>query len=188
MSVTYALLDFTGIQGYRVGDDGSLWTRIVLRQKTAGRSGNHGVLGPTWRRMSPSQCKKTRRMIVTLAFQGKRLCTYVHKLVLLAFVGPCPKGMQACHFPDRDPGNNALSNLRWDYPKANHADAVIHGTKGPGELHPRTTISEATVRNIRSEAYMLQGTKGWRNDLARKYGVTLRNLKHILARTSWYHI
>ena len=31
---------------------------------------------------------------------------YVHKLVLLAFVGPRPKGMQCRHL-DGDPGNNS---------------------------------------------------------------------------------
>jgi len=36
-----------------------------------------------------------------------------HVLVLLAFVGPKPDGMEGCH-TDGDSMNNRLENLRWD--------------------------------------------------------------------------
>lgn len=47
----------------------------------------------------------------------------VHRLVLEAFIGPEPEGMQACHFNDVGHDNH-LSNLRWDYPRANMADQI----------------------------------------------------------------
>ena len=47
---------------------------------------------------------------------GKRYC--VHRLVLEAFVGPCPKGFE-CDHSDRDRRNNALTNLRWVSPTQN---------------------------------------------------------------------
>ena len=50
----------------------------------------------------------------------------VHRLVLEAFVGPCPKGMVACHWND-DPSDNRLENLRWDTEKANQADKMRNG-------------------------------------------------------------
>ncbi len=37
---------------------------------------------------------------------------YVHQLVMLAFVGPCPKGYEVDH-RDFDKGNNARTNLRY---------------------------------------------------------------------------
>lgn len=52
---------------------------------------------------------------------------YVHRLVLMAFVGPCPEGMEACH-NDGDPINNRLDNLRWDTHSSNMYDRVKHGT------------------------------------------------------------
>lgn len=58
---------------------------------------------------------------------GKREKFLVHRLVLLAFVGPCPDGMQGCHAPDPDPSNNRLSNLRWDTQSENEFDKVKHG-------------------------------------------------------------
>ena len=57
---------------------------------------------------------------------GRGCRRYVHRLVLEAFVGPCPPGHMACHYDD-DPGNNALENLRWDTRSANGHDAVRNG-------------------------------------------------------------
>ena len=57
---------------------------------------------------------------------GERRHKYVHRLVLETFVGPCPPGMQACHWDDV-PTNNALSNLRWDTPSENMRDRVRNG-------------------------------------------------------------
>lgn len=50
----------------------------------------------------------------------------VHTLVLTAFVGPRPDGMECCHGDD-DPANNHVGNLRWDTKSANQLDCVRHG-------------------------------------------------------------
>lgn len=64
---------------------------------------------------------------VSLTGNGRRGRAPIHRTVLLAFVGPCPDGMQACH-NNGDKSNNALSNLRWDTVAANAADRTTHGT------------------------------------------------------------
>lgn len=56
---------------------------------------------------------------------------YIHRLVLEAFIGPCPEGMEGCH-NDGDASNNHLENLRWDTHSANMYDRVKHGN------HPHT--------------------------------------------------
>ena len=66
--------------------------------------------------------------LVTLQRTGVIQTLLVHRLVLTAFVGPCPTGMQCCHFPDRDPANNRLENLRWGTGVENMQDAREHGT------------------------------------------------------------
>lgn len=53
----------------------------------------------------------------------------VHSLVMLTFVGKCPKGMEICH-NDGNRLNTRLSNLRYDTHKANEADKILHGTRG----------------------------------------------------------
>lgn len=51
----------------------------------------------------------------------------VHRLVLEAFVGRCPDGMECCH-NNGIADDNRLENLRWDTPSANQYDSVRHGT------------------------------------------------------------
>lgn len=51
----------------------------------------------------------------------------VYRVVMDAFVGPCPPGMEVCH-GDGDKTNDALSNLRYDTRGNNNRDAVRHGT------------------------------------------------------------
>lgn len=51
----------------------------------------------------------------------------IHRLVLEAFVGPCPPGMECCH-NDGNYRNNRVENLRWDTHAANMADKRSHGT------------------------------------------------------------
>jgi len=63
---------------------------------------------------------------VTLHRDGIRQTRIVHRLVLEAFVGPCPEGMEGCH-NDGNPRNNRLDNLRWDTPLANNLDVIRHG-------------------------------------------------------------
>lgn len=50
----------------------------------------------------------------------------VHQLVLEAFVGPRPPGMEGCHLDDNKE-NNAVTNLRWDTHSANMFDMVRNG-------------------------------------------------------------
>lgn len=49
---------------------------------------------------------------VALFFDGTRTRHYVHRIVLVAFVGPCPVGMETNH-KDRAKANNRLSNLEY---------------------------------------------------------------------------
>lgn len=65
--------------------------------------------------------RKDGRLAVTLSRRGVVRHRLVHQLVLEAFVGPCPDGMEALHFDDV-PSNNALANLRWDTHENNMVD------------------------------------------------------------------
>lgn len=64
---------------------------------------------------------------VALTKDGKLRTRRVHILVLEAFVGRRPDGMQACH-NDGNQGNNCIENLRWDTVSANTYDKIRHGT------------------------------------------------------------
>lgn len=52
---------------------------------------------------------------------------FVHHLVLLAFVGPRPKGYVACH-KNGNRTDNRANNLKWDTSSSNQQDMKLHGT------------------------------------------------------------
>lgn len=61
-----------------------------------------------------------------------------HVLVLEAFVGPRPAGMECCHANDI-PTDNRLVNLRWDLPVANRADQFRNRTGLTARRPPKRT-------------------------------------------------
>jgi hypothetical protein len=105
----------------------------------------------------------------------------VHRLVLTAFVGPCPSGMECRHFPDRDPSNNNLRNLSWDTRICNAADREIHGTRPRGETNGRAKLTSRKVLEIRCSRLSQRA-------LARKYGVAQPVIGRIKLRRTWRHV
>lgn len=59
--------------------------------------------------------------------EGKPFERLVHRLVLAAFTGHFPHGMQVCH-NNGDPTDNRIENLRWGTYSDNVYDRVLHGT------------------------------------------------------------
>lgn len=82
----------------------------------------------TWRgRILRQTIRDTGHRTLHLARDGHPRARGVHCLVLEAFVGPCPPGMEACH-NNGIPNDNRLTNLRWDTRLANMLDRITHGT------------------------------------------------------------
>lgn len=69
----------------------------------------------------------TQRPAVTLYRDGRSSVFQTHRLVLRAFVGEPPEGMECCH-NDGDHTHNTLANLRWDTSSNNKLDNVRLGT------------------------------------------------------------
>ena len=80
-------------------------------------------------RLSPQyKNKHLESLNVTLYKNGQHKRVRVHRLVLKAFVGPCPKGLQGCHNNGK-PENNKLTNLRGGTGKSNTSDAFKHESR-----------------------------------------------------------
>jgi hypothetical protein len=79
------------------------------------------------RLLSVAYNKRSGYAHVALCRDGGQETRNVHTLVLEAFVGPRPDGMEARHL-DGDPANCALSNLRYGTSGENNLDQVQHGT------------------------------------------------------------
>lgn len=159
--------EIKGFPGYRVGNDGSVWS---CRRK--------GTVGSSWRKLVPVPGKHGHRSVVLCP---ERVSMYVHRLVLEAFVGPCPPGMECCHFPDRNPANNKLSNLRWDTHKNNMADAISHGTNNDGEKSNFSKLSLENVLQIESCAKAGEDLPV----LASKFLVSVRTIRRIIQVRTW---
>lgn len=84
------------------------------------------------------------RMQVELYSDNTGTWKLVHRLVLEAFEGPSPFGMEGCH-KDGDPSNNKLTNLMWGTHRANIADKVVHGTMAAAERHGMSKITRGCV-------------------------------------------
>lgn len=89
-----------------------------------------GAWGPqrlSGRAMKPTRGNSSGHLRVALSRNGITEHVWVHRLVLGAFVGPCPAGMETCH-ANGIPFDNRLANLRWDSRSANSKDSVRHRT------------------------------------------------------------
>jgi hypothetical protein len=58
--------------------------------------------------------------------QGRRTNQWVHRLILMTFVGPPADGWHAAHLSD-DPADNRVANLRWATPAQNARDTAANG-------------------------------------------------------------
>lgn len=90
------------------------------------------------------------RHAVNLSMGGRSRVALLHRLVLEAFVGPCPDGMECCH-NDGVASNNRIENLRWDTHAGNLRDKIAHGTSQHGERNARAKLTDAAVEVIRRE-------------------------------------
>ena len=102
-----------------------------------------------------------------------------HKLVLEAFVGKAPQGMECCH-NDGNQQNNRLENLRWDTPKNNHADKLKHGTSNTGERCNWAKLTRAQVIAIRADTRT-------QKQIAVEYGVQQSQISRIKNGIRWVH-
>lgn len=174
--------DVPGFPGYKVGSDGSVWTCKTVRRLGYGK-GTVGGFGTTWKRRK-TYTTPCGHLGLHLWIGDESTYKLVHRLVLEAFVGPCPTGMECCH-NDGNPANNNLTNLRWDTKQSNIADAVKHGVICRGEKHGRAKLTTEQVRRIREEC--TAGTAS-QQVIANKYGVTQMLVSKIFRRRVWRHI
>lgn len=105
---------------------------------------------------------------------------YVHRLVMAAFVGPCPEGKEVAHY-NGIAWDNRLSNLRYATPKENHADKHRHGTMLCGEQKSKLSESEALAIISLSADYTLAA-------LAEGFGLTKGGVGTIVRGKTWGHL
>lgn len=119
---------------------------------------------------------------VKIVIEGKKTQKLVHRLVLEAFVGPCPDGMECRHL-DGNPTNNKLENLCWGTHEENWQDQLAHGKVPFGERHHNSKLTAEQVEEIKKT----QKSFKYVEELADKFGVckkTIYNIRNGVCRTN----
>lgn len=101
--------------------------------------------------------------MVWLSRNGESRTNLVHRLVLLAFVGPAPAGTEGCHI-DCDSTNNALTNLRWGTKLENAADtkALLRHAYGLRQGNARFSSTDIErVRGMRKMGCTYEAIAAW---------------------------
>lgn len=151
--------EIPGYPGYEVSDHG----RVRSYKKHLG--GVRWVIEKTPQRiLKPSTGKGNEYPSLAISdSSGASRRWRVHQLVLLAFIGPPPDGMETCH-EDGDSANNHLSNLRYDTHVGNCADMPAHQA-----ARAKSRLTESQVVYIRTSVYEKTATPA---DLMAEFGVS----------------
>ena len=161
--------------GYWATPDGKIWSN---------RFGGPPYVLPTGMVYELQQSRDRRGYGLVYPCKNRRpQRQLVHRLILEAFIGPCPLNFQGRHL-DGKPSNNSISNLAWGTKQENEDDKRRHGTLKFGTFHWAATITDDDVRAIRSAA--AQGIR--QRVLARMFRLSCPTICNIVKRKSWKHI
>lgn len=166
-------LPVVGYEGlYEVSDRGIV--RSLPRQTLTGMRGGYPLAGclDAWGYPHVGLCR-----------DGKVRTRKVHRLVLEAFAGPRPPGMEARHGPG-GAGDAALANLQWGTPTENAADKIRDGTTNQGERHGQAKLTTAIVAECRIRA----AAGANQSALAREFGVNQMTMWNALTGKTWGHV
>lgn len=139
----------------------------------AGRFKTHLILKP-----------RIDRRGYSIVFIGYGNTKRIHRLVLEAFVGECPEGMECAH-ANGVRTDNRLENLRWATHKENSHDRLLHGTHPRGDSHVSSRLSAEKVVAMRHD---YASGKFTHDQMAAKYGVSSTTARYAISRRSWKHV
>lgn len=166
---------------YRFGIDGTIWSRW--------KRGKSRKFQDTWRLIKASRYDRFGHVKVGI-FDGSRCHQItVHRLILEAFVGPCPPGLECRHLNGKA-GDNRLENLAWGTKAENQQDKVRHGTNLINGPKPRgvdqwcaklNDESVVEIRRLRKEGHTYAS-------IGARFGVTKSCIRFVTCGQSWKHI
>jgi hypothetical protein len=166
---------FRDYVGYEISD----WGRVRSFWGGAGQKGQgqRGLMATP--KLIGGHVATSGHLGVALYHPGSRKADRfkVHTLVLEAFTGPCPPGLECCH-GDGNPANNRLGNLRWDTPSENQRDTLRHGR------HKNAKLTEADIPAIWTRLVAGETNVA----IAKDYEVSGTAIAQIRSGKCWSHI
>lgn len=164
----------SGEEGYQVSNFGNL--RSFWHRKSLGvGKGTTSFVGDNPISIASISDKKGYHYVVIKGGHRKPKRYAVARLVLEAFVGIAPDGYESCHFPDVDPSNNRLDNLRWDTHQENQRDVARLGRIRNVKLDPEK------IRVIRSR----YANGEFQKVIAADFGIYQADVSSIVLKKSW---
>ena len=163
--------------GYRVGDNGSVWSRRI--------PGPGNRLSNKWHKLKLN-VDRYGYFRVSLYFAKRLYKCKVHRLICETFHGSCPPGMVCRHMNDNKIDNRS-DNLVWGTLSENQVDSMRNGTNNPsrGEKHHASKLTENDVREIRT-TYATGNV--YQGQLAELYGISKRQIGRIVRMQDWKHV
>jgi HNH endonuclease/NUMOD4 motif len=113
---------------------------------------------------------------------GRRNSRYIHHLILEAFVGPRPAGMECRHLDGNELHCNR-SNLAWGTVRENAQDRARHGTQPRGERVYGAKLTPCSISEIKSQL----GIRSHR-EIGEMYGVGREAITKIANGRNWRHL
>lgn len=169
--------EIPGFPGYEVSDHGRV--RSFWRPAQPNTGYKWKLVSDPQRVLCPGMSRGYLR--VYLIQNGKQKTMRVHRLVLLAFVGPCPPQHESRHF-DGCRTRNRIDNLAWSTHQKNLQDRKNHGTDPIGERCGRAKLTESQVKHIRSAPHCNCAA------LARQFKVDPSTIRTIRKGKSWKYL
>lgn len=162
--------------GYSASDvGGRVFTNRKRRKLIGQRGGTEEYIDPSYlKEISPTTNKKGYKCI-TIRFNGILISTTVHKLVMDAFQGPIPVGMEIRHL-DNNPSNNNFSNLLYGTSLENAGDRKRAGTYTDGGNHHNAKLSNEQAEEVR----VLRSQRIKVRELAERFNVSVATIESII--------
>ena len=167
-----------GYPGYEISDHGQVRSYLKSRGRNLG-----SFISTIPQRILKPCPTYFGHLQVYLRRDGKTYRIFIHRLVLTAFIGPCPPGMEACH-NDGKPSNNYPDNLRWDSHINNLRDREKHGTSLVGQKNGLAKLTDSKIIQIRKLASQGYTSK----QLEEMFSVHRMHINGIIRRQYWAHI
>jgi protein gp37 len=125
--------------------------------------------------LKPQLNRRLGRFSITLWRENKPRTEWIHRLVLLAHVGPPTEGYE-CRHMNGDKRDNRLVNLRWSDRSTNQLDKVRHGSRGGPAKLCLSDVEE--IRRYREDGLTQQ-------DVADRIGVSRPLISMIESGKAW---
>jgi hypothetical protein len=106
---------------------------------------------------------------------------FIHRLVLMTFVGPKPENMFGLHI-DGNPANNRIENLYWGTQVENWKDKRRHNTAPIGEKQGSAYLTQEQCDCIME---MYDSGLWTIEELAVKFNAIMKLTRRIVKRTHW---